>query len=138
MGGVGADHASESNLAIGLIGDRQDDVGGVDARELGEQGPRSVSKPGTRLPFLEGLPEDVGEKAHEDVRLDAIGLVMPDGSDREVGLVNAKGGLSLGELDIGFPGLRGFEWVSASIEGARARMASSFSLTASGLKPARG
>ena len=35
-----------------------------------------MSQPGATLPLLERLPQDVGEEAHEDVSLHAIGALV--------------------------------------------------------------
>jgi hypothetical protein len=37
------------------------------------------------------------------VSLDAFLLLVPDGSDREITLVDAEGGFGVGELDVGLP-----------------------------------
>ena len=50
--------------------------------------------------MLERLPKHIGEKANQDVRLDAPRLVMPDRTDREIGLVDTERRLGLGELDV--------------------------------------
>ena len=55
----------------------------------------------------EGFPQDVGKKADEDVGLDPLGLLVPDGADAQVAFVDAKCGLGLGELDIGAPEVLG-------------------------------
>jgi len=55
------------------------------------------------LPLLECLPENVGQEADKNVSLDAFLLLVPDGSDGEVALVDTEGGLGVGELDVGLP-----------------------------------
>ena len=52
---------------------------------------------------LERLPQHIGEEANQDVGLHALLLLMPDGTDRQVALVDPKGRLRLGQLDVGSP-----------------------------------
>src|SRR2546430_15560870 len=68
-----------------------------------EDRPRTVAEPGLCLPLLERLPEHVGQETDEDVRLDARGLLMPDRSDAELTLLNAKGRLGLPQLHVRLP-----------------------------------
>ena len=62
-----------------------------------------MAEPGTRLPLLERLPEHVGQKADQNVRLDAGLFVMPDRTDAQIGLLNPEGGLGFAELNVGLP-----------------------------------
>jgi hypothetical protein len=55
------------------------------------------------LPLLQGLPQRIGDEAHQDVRLDSRFLVMPDRADRKIRLLDPEGRFGLGELDVGFP-----------------------------------
>jgi hypothetical protein len=50
------------------------------------------------LPLLQRLPQDIGEEADEDVGLHAVFAWVPDGADGEVALVDAEGGLGIGQL----------------------------------------
>src|SRR5438445_6690360 len=68
-----------------------------------EDGARTVAEAGARLPLLQRLPQDVGQKADEDVRLDPLLLLMPDRANRELALVDTKGRLDLRELDVRLP-----------------------------------
>src|SRR5205814_9696284 len=68
-----------------------------------EDRPRTVAEPGLCLPLLERLPEHVGQETDEDVRLDARGLLMPDRSDAELTLVNAKCRLGLPQVHVRLP-----------------------------------
>ena len=51
----------------------------------------------------ERFPEHVGQKTHEDVGLDALRFLVPDGTDAQVAFVDAKRSFGLGELGIGAP-----------------------------------
>ena len=51
---------------------RQDNVVGLNARELFEDGERRVAEAGALLPHLEALPERESEEANEDVSLDPV------------------------------------------------------------------
>ena len=75
----------------------------MDARELREDRARCTSEPCFGLPLLQGLPERIGDEAHEDMGFDALLLVVPDRADRQIGLVDAKRRFRLGELDVGGP-----------------------------------
>lgn len=94
---------ADAQFASGYIRERQHDIGGVNAREFGEDRSRRMTETRTRLPLLERLPQRVADKADQDVRFDAFGLVVPDRAHRQVGLVHAEGGFGLSELDIGSP-----------------------------------
>ena len=73
--------------------------------EFLEHGARGVAKAGALLPHLEALPQHEGEEADQDVGLHAIGALMPDRSHAQLILLDAEGGLGLGELDVGLPEL---------------------------------
>ena len=92
--GVGLGDATQSDLAVGC--GRQDDVVGLDAGKLFEDGPRRVSEARALLPHLEALPEHEGEEANEDVGLDPLLAVMPDRSNVQLIFLDAKSRLSLG------------------------------------------
>jgi hypothetical protein len=77
----------------------------VDARQLGENRARGIAQPGAGLPLLERLPQPVGEKADQNMRLDARLFVMSDRTDGQIGFVNAEGGPRYAELDVGLPQL---------------------------------
>src|SRR2546426_8671912 len=79
---VRADHAAETERTRRLGGKGQYHVGALDARQFVEDRPRAVAEPGLHLPVLERLPEHVGQEADEDMRLDALGLLVPDRPDR--------------------------------------------------------
>ena len=49
--------------------------------ELLEDCSRGISQAGALLPHLEALPQDEGEKAHEDMGLSAIFALVPDRTD---------------------------------------------------------
>ena len=103
LGGVGLGDAAQADIAVRLGG--QDDVVGLDARELVEDGARGVAEAGALLPHFQALPQHEGEKADQDVSPDAIGALVPDGTQVELVLLDAERGFGLGELDIGFPEL---------------------------------
>lgn len=93
--------AAQANLAVRC--GRQDDIVGPNARKLFEDGARRVSKAFAPLPHFEAFPRHEGEKAHEDMSLDAILALVPDQTHVELILLDTKGGFGLGELDIGLP-----------------------------------
>ena len=56
----------------------QDDIVRLNARELFEDCARGVSEARTALPHLQALPQHEGEKADEDMGLNAILALVPD------------------------------------------------------------
>jgi hypothetical protein len=101
LSGIGLGDASQANLAVRC--GRQDDVVGLNARKLFEDGARRVSKAGALLPHLEAFPQHEGEKAHEDMSLDTVFALVPDRTHVELILLDTKGGFGLRELDVGLP-----------------------------------
>ena len=71
---------------------RQHNVVGLDARKLLEDCSRGISQAGALLPHLEALPQDEGEKAHEDMGLSAIFALVRDRTDVELNLFNSDFG----------------------------------------------
>ncbi len=64
-----------------------------------------MPQPSTRLPLLQCLPQHVSQKADQDVCLDAVLFMMPDGSNAKIGFLNPEGRLGFSELDVGLPQL---------------------------------
>src|SRR5262245_63971275 len=77
----------------------------LNAGELFEHSAWRVSEAGTALPHLQRLPQYEGQKAHEDVGLNAISALVPDRADLELILLDAKRRFGLSELDVGLPQL---------------------------------
>ena len=78
---------------------------GLDTGQLFENGARRVSEAGALLPHLEALPEREGEKANENVSLNAILALMPDRTNVELILLDTERRFGLGELDVRLPEL---------------------------------
>jgi hypothetical protein len=76
---IGAYDAAEAQFARGRSCDGQDDVGALNGADLVQKGTRAIPQASALLPLLEGLPQDIGQKAHQDMRLHAIGPLVPDG-----------------------------------------------------------
>jgi hypothetical protein len=85
-----ADDAANVKLAIWLLGQRQDHVHALHATEFVEDRLRAVTQTCTALLLFEGLPQHVGEEAHQDVGLYPIGALVSDGADWQIGLVMRK------------------------------------------------
>ena len=51
----------------------------------------------------QGDVQAVGQKAHEDVRLDARLDMMPDRAQAQIAFERLEGGFNLGQLQVGFP-----------------------------------
>jgi hypothetical protein len=103
LSGVGLGDATQADLAV--CRGRQHDIVRLNARKLFKNRARRISEPCTLLPHLKALPQHEGEKANQDMGLNAILALMPDRPHLELVLVDAESGLGLGELNIGFPQL---------------------------------
>src|SRR3989338_2492342 len=77
----------------------------MDVPQLFQDSTRRITQARPTLPLLQQLPKNVSQEADEDVRLDSIFSVVPDGSNLELRLVGAKRVLHLGELDVRLPDL---------------------------------
>ena len=84
-----------------MAGGGQHDVVGLNACKLFEHSAWRVSETSAALPHP--LPQHEGQKAHQDVGLDAIGALVPDRPYLELIFLDTKGGFGLGELDVGLP-----------------------------------
>ena len=82
---------------------RQDDVHHVDLAQLVEHTAWLVAETGGLNHLVQRLPEDVGQKADQDVRQHAIFALVPNGSDSQITLVDPKRRLGFGQLDICLP-----------------------------------
>jgi hypothetical protein len=89
--------AAQADLTV--AGGRQHDVMGLNACELFELSAWRVTEACPALPHLQGLPQHEGQKAHEDVGLDAVGTLVPDRVYLEPILLDAKGRFGSRELD---------------------------------------
>ena len=98
LGPIGLGDASQSELWT--VDDGEHDVDDLDATEFLEQRPRAVAQTRSTLPALQGLPHGEGQEAHEDVRLDPLLLLVPDGPYPQVALVDPEGGFRLPVADL--------------------------------------
>src|SRR5208282_2123713 len=102
---VGSDHAANAQLAARIFRQRQYHVGALDTAEFIKNGARAVAQSRAALPLLQRLPQDVSEKAHQDVGLNPVFALMPDGPDRKLALMDAERRLRFAELNVGSPQL---------------------------------
>ena len=100
---VRAYHAAKPDLPLCAVSQWQYDISRVNARKLSENRARAVAKPGAGLPLLKRLPQRVGEKADQDVCLDAVLLAVPDRANAQIGLLDAESGFSFAQLNVGLP-----------------------------------
>src|SRR6185437_8135620 len=100
---IGLRDASQTDLPVHC--GRQHDNVRLNASQLLEDGARRASEPGALLPHLETLPSNEGEKANEDVSLNAVLSLVPDRTHVQLVLLDLEGGFGLGELNIGLPQL---------------------------------
>ena len=98
---VGPSHTAFSD--VDALPRGQDDIDQADFFDLVEHPSRLVAEAGLEAKLGEGFPQDVGQEAHEDVRLHPLGFLMPDGPDAKVAFVDAEGGFGLGQLHVCLP-----------------------------------
>ena len=101
MIGIRPQHAAKADLAP--IGGGEDHIGALDAVPFGEDCSGTLPQPHPPRPLLEGLPEDVGQEADQDVRVHPIRALVPDGAETQLALLDAEGRLGIGELDVRLP-----------------------------------
>ena len=101
----GASDAAPANGDAGASW--QDDVHPADLAQLVQHAAGLITQ--TRCPHYleERFPEHVGQKADQDVGQHAVVALVPDGPNTQVAFFDAKGGLCLGELDVGVPEIFG-------------------------------
>ena len=100
---VGLSDAPQTDLAMRCGG--QHHVVRVDACKFLENGTRGVAEASTALPHLQALPQHEGQKADENMGLNAILALVPDRTQIQLIFLDAEGGLGLGELDVSLPEL---------------------------------
>ncbi len=93
--GVRLGDAAQANLAVRR--GRHDDVVGLNARQLFEDGARRVAEACTLLPHLEAFPQHEGEEANENVSLNPVLALVPNGTNVELILLDTESGLGLSE-----------------------------------------
>ena len=86
-------HAAQMNLA--MRGSRQDDVLGLNALEFFKDDAWRIAEARAALPHLQALPQHEGKKADEDMSLHAMLALVPDRTDVELVLLDAKSGFGL-------------------------------------------
>ena len=99
MGNLGLSEAARADVAAGDSGEH--DVLRVHVRELFEHGARRVAEAGAALPHLKALAAHEDVKVNEDMRRDAIGMLVPDRAHARLVLLDPERRLGLSELDVG-------------------------------------
>ena len=97
--GLGDAAFADVDAALGW----QHNVDEADLFQFGEHFSGFVAEAGLPASLRKSFPQDIGQETDEDMSLDSLGFLVPDGTDAQVALVDAKCGLGLGELDIGAP-----------------------------------
>jgi len=94
LGVVRRGHAADADglawSAIGRAGGK-DHVTALDLGELLDDGSRGIAEAGAAHPLGQCLPEHVRKEADQDMSLDPLGLLMPDGPDLQFVLVDTEG-----------------------------------------------
>jgi len=90
----GVGYTSAANL-YPLFGGH-DHVNHLDLGDLIEDFPWLMPQTCRLAHLPDGLPQDIGQKADQDVRLGPLSLLVPDGAHALVSFLYPKGSLSLG------------------------------------------
>ena len=99
---------ADATLANGRAGARrQHHVDQLDLAQLVEHFAWLIAQTSALAPLGQCLPQHVGQKADEDVCLDAMFFLVPDGTNLQVGLVNAKSCFRFGQLHVRLPQILG-------------------------------
>lgn len=75
-------HAAEAEFPP--VGGREDHIGTLDAVEFREDRTGALPEPGAPLPLVQRLPEDVRQEADQDVCLDPVRPLVPDGAESQL------------------------------------------------------
>ena len=114
--------AADASLSDGDTGPRrQHDINQGDVLKFSEDLSRFVAKTGALTPLAQCFPNNVSQKADQDVGLHTLFLVVPYGPHHQVALVQAKRLFGFGELDVGTP-----EFFSAPVGHVTAQQITSF------------
>ena len=95
---VGLDDAADSQLLTAV--QWQDYVRVLNAPELLQESSRARAQSRFALPTGQRFPKRVREEADKDVRLGTFGLLVPDGTDLQLALLDSEGRLGLGKLKV--------------------------------------
>ena len=82
---------------------RQYDIAALDLGQLIDQGSRCITQAAPLHPLSQRLPKDIGQETHQNMRLHAFVLVMPDRTNGQLVFVDAKSPLGIGQLNVTFP-----------------------------------
>ncbi len=92
--------ARDAALAdLGAVPRGDDDVHETDLGELGEHPPRLISQPGLATELSQGLPQDVRQKADQNVRQNPLLFLVPDRTEAQIRFVDPEGSFGLGGTD---------------------------------------
>ena len=88
-----------------MCGSGQHDIAGLNTRQFFENGAGGIAEADTLLPQLKAFPQHEGQKADQDMSLNAIGALMPDRAHPQLVFLDPKSRFGLGQLDVGLPEL---------------------------------
>jgi hypothetical protein len=97
-----AGHATTADF-YALFSRRHYDVDQTDLAQFIKHVSLFVPQPCFLRHFLHRFPEYVGEEADQNMRLDAVLLLIPDRSNAEIAFVDSERGFGLGQLDVRLP-----------------------------------
>ncbi len=92
--GVWLGDAAQTNRAVHC--GRQDHVVRLNVCQFFEDGTRRVSETGTLLPHLKAFPQHVSKEANEDVSLNPVLALVPNGTDVQLIFADPESGFDLG------------------------------------------
>ena len=98
---VGLGDASFSDFNTVLGGEHN--IHETNALQFGKHFSGLVAKASLTAQLGEGFPEHVGKETDQDMGLDALGFLVPEGTDAKIALVYVECRLGFGQLDVGAP-----------------------------------
>jgi hypothetical protein len=81
----------------------KDDIDEAYALDLVQNFAGLIAESGLAAQLRKRFPKHVGQKTNKNVRLHALGLLVPDGPEPQIAFVNAKRRFSFGKLNVGAP-----------------------------------
>src|SRR5262245_15096794 len=105
LGFVGARDTAQADRPP--VGGRGHHVGTLKAGDFLQYRRWAVAQARTAHPAFQGLAQHVSQEADQQVRLDPPGLLVPDGPQAQVALLDPEGGLRVGEVHVRPPQLLG-------------------------------
>jgi hypothetical protein len=96
-----AAHAASADFPARLC--RQNNIYRFDPRDFRKHSSWFIAQSTPAAHLAKRFPQNISQKAYQDMGLDAFGLLMPDRTNLQVALMNPKGSFGFGQLNIRLP-----------------------------------